>query len=955
MPNSQRLDLYENLTPLVEGFENKSIMSCSCPFMRLLIEIHLFKSETARLFDVAAYKHPIVVDGICAKKEIYLTDGSSEELHKRGTEILKRIFGLFSLDELITWFTKMDPLSIYNQLEFMNYLLSNHQDQTFGFVLKFIPVLLDSLSTSKVSGLFEKLIKEFYEYAEVKLCDMPLSIKAFLEAFFEVIELVLKRTMWQPLYVTINWDDFLKPLTDFPHLISSITSLFDKIAKSLENILSKVFKLSIEKYLDNSMNCGILAFLKFIDTWLNNFLLSEISKPDIAIPNRNPCRFREFTNKYMLKCMIESLGWLILRLVINIYPKYLHSMKYINVLEKLIKNYLKLFSSDDREDSIQGSLLIIVDINPYNSKRCLYTLYFENDTYDSTDELYDSIYDESMDMIYMPFNTCFKKMLPSLKLFEIRTQRIYLRDTKIIMTLEIIELGCCEIMFCDRITDLLLDLIKKTSSKAILSIIMNIIYKYCVCIDNHNHKGKIQRLIQELAARIGQKFPNDTEICDLYFKIIEIFWFLFYRNSEIRTIRNDFSKISFKSENHDTQQKFFCLFNKIVSNNISEQMVYLTSESYWQHTTSFYFAPCVQLIISCVKDDPRLRLFFLGSMNIKKRLSEDSMHSSEYSNNADFYRNYDQKTQILLKTLDSFKIDLKKLNFSYFYTAVQKSIEFDDNVAKLLWNRLLPKIFSVLNEHDKRYIATLIEGFVQRELAKNKGIKHTKNVLSFSDIHLKNPELSLVTHSFLEFAVNFPNLRERCCLRLEDSCVRNYSCSVSNCKKCLKVQLDVYSILHENDLTKILLEERERDEMSHSSIANFRSLVLSVCQRKKMVHLTKLTKKKSLLFFPQIDDANTKDPIRIKCLEELGSWSNLRIPDATIDYSSNISTEIMKTFDNMKTLFLDEKASLVMVSDSIKNLVHLCIENMKQYILPPHAVTEKYYSLLKVCRSFSHS
>ncbi|GFU73709.1 uncharacterized protein TNCV_21941 [Trichonephila clavipes] len=842
----------------------------------------------------------------------------------------------------------MDPLSIYNQLEFMNYLLSNHQDQTFGFVLKFIPVLLDSLSTSKcpsdhsctpvagivsvesfvqvilslkmlskgagiaksfeaqssdidmvqkfgkghtslchpiVSGLFEKLIKEFYEYAEVKLCDMPLSIKAFLEAFFEVIELVLKRTMWQPLYVTINWDDFLKPLTDFPHLISSITSLFDKIAKSLENILSKVFKLSIEKYLDNSMNCGILAFLKFIDTWLNNFLLSEISKPDIAIPNRNPCRFREFTNKYMLKCMIESLGWLILRLVINIYPKYLHSMKYINVLEKLIKNYLKLFSSDDREG----------------------------------------------------------------------TQRIYLRDTKIIMTLEIIELGCCEIMFCDRITDLLLDLIKKTSSKAILSIIMNIIYKYCVCIDNHNHKGKIQRLIQELAARIGQKFPNDTEICDLYFKIIEIFWFLFYRNSEIRTIRNDFSKISFKSENHDTQQKFFCLFNKIVSNNISEQMVYLTSESYWQHTTSFYFAPCVQLIISCVKDDPRLRLFFLGSMNIKKRLSEDSMHSSEYSNNADFYRNYDQKTQILLKTLDSFKIDLKKLNFSYFYTAVQKSIEFDDNVAKLLWNRLLPKIFSVLNEHDKRYIATLIEGFVQRELAKNKGIKHTKNVLSFSDIHLKNPELSLVTHSFLEFAVNFPNLRERCCLRLEDSCVRNYSCSVSNCKKCLKVQLDVYSILHENDLTKILLEERERDEMSHSSIANFRSLVLSVCQRKKMVHLTKLTKKKSLLFFPQIDDANTKDPIRIKCLEELGSWSNLRIPDATIDYSSNISTEIMKTFDNMKTLFLDEKASLVMVSDSIKNLVHLCIENMKQYVLPPHAVTEKYYSLLKVCRSFSHS
>ncbi|GFQ74953.1 uncharacterized protein TNCT_376901 [Trichonephila clavata] len=809
----------------------------------------------------------------------YQTDKSRKELHRKSTEIIKRIFGFFPLIELIKWFSKMDFLNIYNQLEFLNYLLSNHQDETFGFVVNFISVLFDSLNLSKVTGLFEKLIIELYEYAEVKLCNMPLSIKPFLEVFFEVIELVLKRTVWQPLYITIHWDDFLKlSFTDFPHLISSITLLFDKIAKSFENILRKLFKLSVEKCFIDPMNSQILAFFKFIDAWLNNFLLSEISKPDIVIPEVNTAQFREFINNYMSKCMIESLGWLILRLVINVYPKYLLSKKYINVLETMIRNYLKLFSSDDREG----------------------------------------------------------------------TQRIYLPDTKIIMALEIIELGCSETIYCDKIIGLLIDLIKKTSSKAILSIIMNIIKKYCVCIGNHNYKGTIQRLVQELAARIGQKFPNDTEICNLYFKIIEMFWFLFYRNSEIQTIRNDFSKISFKSEIHDTQQKFFCLFNKVVSKNISEKMMYLTSESYWQHTTYFYFAPCVRLIISSIKDDPSMRLFSLGSKMDMKKLYEDSMHSSEYSNNEDFYRNYDQKTQILLKTLDSFKNDLKRCNDSCFYTAVQKLIEFDDNLAKFLWNRLLPKIFSVLNEHDNRYVATLIEGFVQRELTKNKGIKHTENILSFGDIHLKNPELSLVTHSFLEFAGNFVNLCESSCLYLEDSSLQNYSCSESNCKICVKVQFEAYSALHENDLIKLLLE----DEMSLYSVTNYFQLILTrMCYNKEMVHLTKLAKKK-LLFFPQINDAYSKDSLGIKCLKEIDNWSNLRRSDGTIDYTSNTYTEIWKTFRNMKTLIWDEKASLVMVSDSIKNLIHLCIKNSKH--LPPHVLTEKFYSLIKVRKKIAN-
>ncbi|GFY64786.1 uncharacterized protein TNIN_107681 [Trichonephila inaurata madagascariensis] len=131
--------------------------------------------------------------------------------------------------------------------------------------------------------------------------------------------------------------------------------------------------------------------------------------------------------------------------------------------------------------------------------------------------------------------------------------------------------------------------------------------------------------------------------------------------------------------------------------------------------------------------------------------------------------------------------------------------------------------------------------------------------------------------------------------------------------------------------------------MSHCSEYIFWLHVMRMCEIKERIE------KKSLLLCPPISDAYTKDPIKIKCLKELCIWSDLRTPDATIDYSSNISTAIMKTFHNMKTLFLDEKASLVMVGKKIANFepAHLF-----QKLLSNHNYVNNFSNLMEILESW---
>ncbi|GFU02489.1 uncharacterized protein NPIL_523081 [Nephila pilipes] len=175
----------------------------------------------------------------------------------------------------------------------------------------------------------------------------------------------------------------------------------------------------------------------------SSFVLSEGSKTDIVLPDVNSIKFKQFTTAFIFRCLMESLGWLIVKLVVNVYPQYLSSKEYTNILKTVLENHMKYYSAGD----LTGR------------------------------------------------------------------KQINIHETKIIMALQIIELGFIESTHWAKIIDLLLALIKKTDPKAILLIIMNIIKKLCVYVfyNSYHKKEKIRSLIQEVATRIGLQFQNDKK------------------------------------------------------------------------------------------------------------------------------------------------------------------------------------------------------------------------------------------------------------------------------------------------------------------------------------------------------------------------------------------------------------------------------------------------------------
>ncbi|GFT54321.1 uncharacterized protein NPIL_331251, partial [Nephila pilipes] len=314
----------------------------------------------------------------------------------------------------------------------------------------------------QVPQLFEKLMKKLYEHAEVKFSNEFQNKKHFLKKFFEIIDLLLKRTVWQPHTKVFSY----VPFQEFPDVMYLIILHFKKIVKSFENIVSKLLKLFSEQCFDHSADKrNILAFSKFIDSWLSNFVLSEGSKTDIVLPDVNSIKFKQFTTAFIFRCLMESLGWLIMKLVVNVYPQYLSSKEYTNILKTVLENHMKYYSAGD----LTGR------------------------------------------------------------------KQINIHETKIIMALQIIELGFIESTHWAKIIDLL----------------------------NSENGTSTNR---------KKKFISSNTI---------------------------------KSEFHDNQQRFFCFLDNAIPKNICKKMLYLTAEFYWQHTTSFAFAPCVHLITSCYEEDPR--------------------------------------------------------------------------------------------------------------------------------------------------------------------------------------------------------------------------------------------------------------------------------------------------------------------------------------------------------------
>ncbi|GFU02488.1 hypothetical protein NPIL_523071, partial [Nephila pilipes] len=117
-----------------------------------------------------------------------------------------------------------------------------------------------------VPQLFEKLMKKLYEHAEVKFSNEFQNKKHFLKKFFEIIDLLLKRTVWQPHTKVFSY----VPFQEFPDVMYLIILHFKKIVKTFENIVSKLLKLFSEQCFDYSADKrNILAFSKFIDTWLS--------------------------------------------------------------------------------------------------------------------------------------------------------------------------------------------------------------------------------------------------------------------------------------------------------------------------------------------------------------------------------------------------------------------------------------------------------------------------------------------------------------------------------------------------------------------------------------------------------------------------------------------------------------------------------------------------------------
>ncbi|GFU25220.1 uncharacterized protein NPIL_400111, partial [Nephila pilipes] len=254
----------------------------------------------------------------------------------------------------------------------------------------------------------------------------------------------------------------------------------------------------------------------------------------------------------------------------------------------------------------------------------------------------------------------------------------------------------------------------------------------------------------------------------------------------------------------------------------------------------------------------------------------------------------------------------------------------DDNLAKHLWNNILPKVFSILDRCDKRVVAHGIEYFVRRELIeiKERGKKHVEKIFSFADIYLRNSEPSLVTHSFFKFVRNFPGLCERSCLCLEDSFLKSSGLESSH-DKVLELLIDAYLFLHEDDLLTGLL---------------FENKILNICSSDAL-QIGGIANKE-IKFAITADSYQMKNALGIECIREIDNWSDLRRFDKTVFFDFDNHSKIGKTFCYMKAFLMSDITSLTASCNTITKVTQLYFERWKS--LSPLVLTEKHYSLLKV-------